>query len=56
MSPQQQSRESAVTLRTLLEKVAAGELDASPRMVRHLEGALLTLEVLSRRDVQRDQP
>lgn len=41
------ARQAAATLRLLLDKVKAGELDASPGMVRSLQGSLAALNAMT---------
>jgi hypothetical protein len=44
-----EAKQAARALRLLLEKVAAGELDAPPALIRRLEGSLSALEAMSKR-------
>lgn len=49
MSAEREVREAAATVRLLLKKVAAGDLDAPPGLIRRLQGSLAALDAMSRR-------
>lgn len=53
MSVASEARETADTIRLVLEKIHAGELEAPPGMVRQLQGSLIALEALCGRGQQR---
>jgi hypothetical protein len=49
VSAEREARETAATVRLLLEKVAAGDLDAPPGLIRRMQGSLAALDAMSRR-------